>query len=494
MNRVSLFLAGAVVAFGAESLAQGEVPLDGPALGSDRITQADIVGGALSMKDIRRKGMDIFSTPFNKLDGYGDGPVNGGNPTPPGGRPTIQTGSGATAQGNGTVLRVNGLDSQTCLECHFVRSNRTLPASFTVAGVGGFAANAFPGARNFDLDDTAGNGFAAFDGRVINPPFVFGSGGVELAAKEMTVDLLNLRALAMANPDTDVSLDTKGVNFGSIRYDSGTNTFDTSQLEGIDDDLVVKPFGRKGNNQTIRVFDMGALAFHHGMQPAEVVGDGVDADGDGVADEILVGELSALHVFSVNIRRPFEGKSTAQTDRGFQEFVSAGCADCHTPVLETETQHLPLAFPEVHTDPWANTYLTVDLNKAARFRQNQAGGVSVELFSDLKRHDMGPALAENTGDPLDPFFITPRLWGIADTAPYLHDGRALTLREAIEMHGGEGQAAADAFAALTSGQQADLLAFLGILRTPRNPHGDLDSSVTTNSVAEDSPSGTIAVQ
>ena len=449
------------------------MPIDGPALGTDRITQAAIEGGLLNLREIRQKGMEVFSTPFNHLDGFGDGPMNPANPTPPGGRPTIGSGVGGSAAGNGAVLRVNGLDSQTCLECHFVLSNSSLPASFAVGGVGGIGATAFPGATNFDLDDEAGNGFAEFNGRVINPPFVFGSGGVELLAKEMTVDLQNLRALAIANPGQVVSLDTKGVNFGTIVYDDGTDTLDTSGVEGIDDDLVVKPFGRKGNNETIRVFDTGAMMFHHGMQPAEVVGDGVDGDGDGVVNEILVGELSALHVFAVTSGSPEERGRTHASRRGVENFRAIGCTDCHVEELNTQSRDLPLAFPEVHTDPWANTYLTVNLRRAG-FSSNGQGGVSVPLYSDLKRHHMGDAMSERTGDALDPFFITPRLWGIADTAPYMHDGRALTLRAAIELHGGEGQAAADAFAALTGDQQADLLAFLGTLRTPSDPNGNME--------------------
>ena len=87
-------------------------PGEEPALGSNRITQADVVGGALSEDDIRLAGQKIFSTPFNKLDGYGDGPINPLDPTSPGGRPTLQN--------NGTFLRVNGLDAQTCMECHSV--------------------------------------------------------------------------------------------------------------------------------------------------------------------------------------------------------------------------------------------------------------------------------------------------------------------------------------------------------------------------------------
>ncbi len=64
----------------------------------------------------------------------------------------------------------------------------------------------------------------------------------------------------------------------------------------------------------------------------------------------------------------------------------------------------------------------------------------VPLFGDLKRHDMGDALAENfhlVDEQRNREFTTARLWGIADSGPYLHDGRATTLTEAIMLRGGE---------------------------------------------------------
>ena len=94
----------------------------------------------------------------------------------------------------------------------------------------------------------------------------------------------------------------------------------------------------------------------------------------------------------------------------------------------------------------------------------------MELFGDLKRHNMGPGLAEQvdevgTGAAT---FLTENLWGVASTAPYLHDGRATTLAEAILEHGGEGQDAANFFrTALESNRvnprdtrAPDLIAFL----------------------------------
>jgi CxxC motif-containing protein (DUF1111 family) len=78
---------------------------------------------------------------------------------------------------------------------------------------------------------------------------------------------------------------------------------------------------------------------------------------------------------------------------------------------------------------------------------------------------MGPGLAETidevgTGAAM---FLTENLWGVGSTAPYLHDGRATTLTEAILEHGGEAGGSRASFAALSTADQRDLLAFLNNL-------------------------------
>ena len=255
-----LLVAALLVATSATAYAQ--LPGQNSNLGN-RLTQVDITNGSLNLKQIRREGRRIFTTPFNKLDGYGEHyDVNDPNHTELGNRPTLQN--------NGTFLRVNGLDAQTCQECHGVVSNSTIPPTLGIAGVAGAANNAFFMPKNIDVDDSANNGFADFDGRFINPPFLFGAGGIEAVGKEMTSDLQALKLQALANPNTVVSLDTKGVNFGSISHD-GTD-FDYSLVEGIEHDLVVRPFGRKGEFHTTRGFDRDAMRFHFGMEPEEVVG------------------------------------------------------------------------------------------------------------------------------------------------------------------------------------------------------------------------------
>ena len=87
------------------------------------------------------------------------------------------------------------------------------------------------------------------------------------------------------------------------------------------------------------------------------------------------------------------------------------------------------------------------------------------VFSDLLLHDMGPALGDGIeqGQATGTEFRTAPLWGVSQSAPYLHDGRAATLEDAIVAHAGEGQAARDAFLGLTPGERVLLLTYLNAL-------------------------------
>ena len=455
------FLGVAVVA--VTGLAFGsffaQQPGESGALGA-RLDQATV--SAMSVSQAAAEGERIFTTPFNPLDGFGDGPIDPANTTDPGGRPTLQ--------GNGMLLRINGLDAQSCLECHMLVSNVTVPATFGIGGAGGTNTNAIIKPTDIDPTDNDLDGAAEFNGRFANPPFVFGAGGVELAGLEMTVDLQALKQQAIDSPGVPVSLDTKGVHFGTIVAD-GLGNVDTSGVEGVADDLIIRPFGRKGEFATTRDFDLGAMAFHFGMQPTEAVGEGIDSDGDGVIDEITVGEMSALSVFQSTLARPEQARLSDAAVAGEALFSSLDCAACHVPFLDTNTKNLPLRFPQVATDPSANVYIAIDLTKKpADFPANASGGVRVPMFADLKRHDMGAGLAEDfalADEATNSEFTTARLWGVADSGPWMHDGRALTISDAILFHGGEGQAARDAFAALSDAEKMSVLAFLRTLQTPK---------------------------
>ena len=93
----------------------------------------------------------------------------------------------------------------------------------------------------------------------------------------------------------------------------------------------------------------------------------------------------------------------------------------------------------------------------------RGSGGPVPLYSDLLLHTFsrqGPT--SELGARMDPstLFRTPPLWGVSKTAPYLHDGRAATLAEAIEVHAGEAARARGAYHDLSHEDREALLAFL----------------------------------
>jgi len=475
---------------------------EGPRLDPLRPTQAEIEAGLYTFDELQDAGEIIFATPFNRFDGYGDGPINPSNTRDPGGRPHLgQQGP------DGVTLRVNGLDSGSCLDCHAVSSLRSIPGTFAVGGFGNISNHVIFRPTEIDIADLDLTSSAEHNGRFINPPFSFGAGGVELLAKEMTADLRQIAwQMWQAGYPHSRTLVTKGVYFGVLHlvdlttekereavaesrssatssqlpqpYPIPSLAFDFSDVVGLADpqNLLVVPFGRKGDAFSIRNFDQGAMSFHFGMQPSEVFPG--DPDGDGVYNEILPGDLSMLTIFQAALPRPFVQRLSFDEIEGYRTFIRTGCAYCHRPVLRTQRRHLPVSFPEVSTlwvngqigDPFANAFFSVDLTVAG-FRPNYLGGVNVPLFADLKLHDMGDELAETrdeVGSEINRRFTTARLWGVCDTEPYLHDGRAFTLNEAIVAHGGEAEGSRITYENTLSDYEKDLLLrFLCSLRTPR---------------------------
>jgi len=122
--------------------------------------------------------------------------------------------------------------------------------------------------------------------------------------------------------------------------------------------------------------------------------------------------------------------------KGKRLFRKTGCASCHTPKLKTG---------------WHKT-------KALRNKV-------IRPYSDLLLHDMGPDLAEGCkGKALPSEWRTEPLWGLRFVAAgYLHDGRAASLDEAIQLHGGEAAGSRDKYNALSQTKQALLIDFLNTL-------------------------------
>ncbi|MBI3245967.1 MAG: hypothetical protein HYZ50_05625 [Deltaproteobacteria bacterium] len=436
------------------------------------------------------EGNELFETVFNARDGVGANVGQGQRFTRV---PRADlTGSGEWARH--FPPRSTGPNAQACNQCH------NLPFE---DGAGSAVADV-----HRDPFHTAHLG--SFIRR--NAPHLFALGAVQRLAEEMTEDLHHIRDAAQAaacrsgRPEAR-QLRVKKVSFGRIT--ATCTTVDASAVEGVDVDLVVRPFQWKGSRAFIRDFNRDAAHNELGMQAVEIVGEGQDGDFDGVVDEMTVGDQTALAIYlaaqprpttrielaSLGLLDPLPTEEIRAINRGAKLFRRVGCADCHmsrlmidTPIFSEPSQNpyfRDLLFP-AGQDPLSQgvdpkSPITFDLTRdqpdnqiradgnvlfrLGSLQTNPQGRAIVEIFGDLKRHDMGPGLAE----PIDEIgtgpsvFLTDNLWGVASTAPYLHDGRATTLTEAILSHGGEATSAMAAFVALATDPQKDLIAFLNNL-------------------------------
>ena len=165
-------------------------------------------------------------------------------------------------------------------------------------------------------------------------------------------------------------------------------------------------------------------------------------DDDGVPDpEISDEDQLALLIFSTYIAPPRPAERTAETRAGAKHFDAVGCTSCHVPALPSSVGAIP-------------------------------------AYTDLLLHDMGEDLADGivAGFAESSEWRTAPLWGVALSAPYLHDGRAETLHEAIVAHGGEGAVSRDAYLALDAEKQEQVTAFLESLGGENLDGGFLDTA------------------
>jgi len=365
---------------------------------------------------------------------------------------------------------LGGPDSHNCSTCH---------SKGGLDGAGHNTQNAF----------LRGDGDSTRSADIRNPPHVLGLGPVEALAREMTLELQSIRDRALktaaeSGKPVEAVLAAKGVSFGSITALPG-GALDTKKVEGVDPDLVVKPFGWKGHQATIRGMVEESFRIHLGIVStadqsrlrdgkldAKDLGDGpwYDPDRDGVALEVDEGMLTTLTAYLAQLEAPIV-KPPQTPDladafaRGRALFDRAGCASCHRPFLGLENVVLELrpTDPEYADRPPIRVNVAEDGEQPKIEPQNgRRTAYNVHLLSDLKRHDMGPGLATpkpQRGIP-PAVFLTRPLWGLAFAAPYLHDGRAPTVDDAIRLHGGEAAQARDAYTALATEDRAALQVFL----------------------------------
>src|SRR5436190_8403748 len=198
-------------------------------------------------------------------------------------------------------------------------------------------------------------------------------------------------------------------------------------------------FGRKAQAATLREFNIDAFVMEMGVtnpgnQTEQTVGgEPLPAGVDPLPEpEITAEQFDAADAFVRFLAPPTRAPLGILGTQGALVFRKVGCASCHVPTLVTGANPV----------------------RALSFKV-------VPAFTDLLLHDMGPDLADIClGQAERSEFRTEPLMGLRFATAYLHDGRATTIRQAIELHDGEARGARERFGRLTPFEKFVLLRFL----------------------------------
>ena len=206
----------------------------------------------------------------------------------------------------------------------------------------------------------------------------------------------------------------------------------------------VGKFGWKAQFATIEEFVATACAVEVGLsnsyrrqdQPGKFKAD------ENAEYDMTSRQLDSLTTLCLTLERPElvmprNSREHSAVVRGRQVFSEIGCAECHTPDLGgVKGLYSDLCLHNI-SDPDHNGYV----------REPE-----VPMPSNV------PGLAD---------WKTPPLWGVADSAPYLHDGSSPTLEDAIEKHGGDAKHTREKFLeSISQTDRENLIAFLKALRAP----------------------------
>lgn len=176
-------------------------------------------------------------------------------------------------------------------------------------------------------------------------------------------------------------------------------------------------------------------------------------------------QCNSLTVYVASLSAPQSTRASGlnqakSVQRGLVMFEKIGCAVCHVPdVGPVAGVYSDLLLHDMGANLSDPSPAIPELNERTFPGGNESayGGPVLQM-----------ELVKNSTTNIHQEWRTPPLWGVASSAPYLHDGRAATLEQAIQWHGGEGQRAAEAFRSLKADERVDLFQFLNSLTAPSN--------------------------
>ncbi len=211
-------------------------------------------------------------------------------------------------------------------------------------------------------------------------------------------------------------------------------------------------FGWKGQFSTLEEFVASACAMEIGLTNqlhAQQKPKQYEADPNAAMD-MTREQLHDLVCFVRSIPRPVqilpkEPVGQFRAVRGEAIFGQIGCTDCHVESLG--------GIEQIYSD--FHLYNLEPIQPSVSQGGGYSDGEAEKQFEFDRSH------------PHPDQWQTPPLWGVADSAPYFHDGQSPTLRSAVLRHQGQARSSSEQFSKLSTYDQACLLAFLKTLRAPQ---------------------------
>lgn len=282
---------------------------------------------------------------------------------------------------------------------------------------------ALPGYKTEQIP--AGASFSKF-----TPPANTGLGFLELVS--------DADILAMADPN-----DTNNDGISGVPNWIAPPSFISPNANAISQNgRYIHRFGKKAAafnllHQTVNAYNQD-IGITSTFAPKDVYS-GLDIDPE-VLDQTVHNVVFYLQTLKAPIPR---NQNDAVVIQGKNLFVQAGCESCHKQTLRTASSGIaPLSNKTFHP------------------------------FTDLLLHDMGSALDDGytEGNAKTFEWRTPPLWGLglspnSQGGQYflMHDGRAKSIEEAIQLHGGEGEASKNKFNKMALAERNAIIKFLGSL-------------------------------
>jgi mono/diheme cytochrome c family protein len=285
--------------------------------------------------------------------------------------------------------------------------------------------------------------------QTVQPTALYGAGWVDLISDKAIRH--NHRSRQLSAISREMSLDFGTLPIGRVPVTDGGQ---------------VGKFGWKGQFATLREFVAAACANELGLgtpdraQAAPLSSPGLESPPD-----LDRKQVRALVAFVKTLPRPVEVTpadpvAREAAARGKQLFTTVGCAACHVPDLG--------GVDGIYSD-----FLLYSLEDPAP----PGGGGRGVGYGSIPPPELNlPPRPDHLPKPEE--WKTPPLWGVADSAPYFHDGGSPTLAAAISRHRGDARAVTAAFNELPPADQQAVIAFLLTLKAPPDALPLSDPAVT----------------